>query len=197
MLKIGIDMDGVIANWIDSAIKNIKEKFNLELIEEDFTNVRTIELLQSKIPELKDKTKEEIYSIVCPSGFFENLEPYKGAIDSVLELSKNYQIVFVTKPLEYKYSAHEKLIWLKKYFKEIEYDVIFVKDGRAKGLINVHLMIDDDPYVIEHCIESIPLLIEQPYNKVWREKNQIKRKCISLESINDVPGLLFCNGELN
>ena len=115
-IRIGIDMDGVIANWTKSAIINMNKLWNLNLKEEDITDVRTIDLIKSKLPELQDKDRVYFYKQVCPPKFFEELEPYPGAIQAVIDLSKIADIVFITKPLEYKYSAREKLNWLKKYF---------------------------------------------------------------------------------
>ena len=114
-MKIGIDMDGVIYDWADAAIKTIKEAYGLELTMEDWSTARTTELLKSKLPELENASREEIYSKVCPPGFFKNLKPYEGAIEAVKKLSKMADIVFVTKPLEYINSTNEKAIaFLKK-----------------------------------------------------------------------------------
>lgn len=173
-MRIGIDMDGVIDNWVGGASETIKKNFGLELTLEDWSTARTIDLLKSKLPEIEQLSKEEIYSKICPPGFFRNLNPYDGAIETVKELSKIADIVFVTKPLDFVYSTKEKADWLKEYFNDINYDLVFVADGKTKGLVNVDYMIDDDPYVIENCKESIPLLVRQPWNLSFREKESKK-----------------------
>jgi len=167
-LKVAIDMDGVIADWFTAAMKNIKSNWNIDFRYEDFHSIRTFDMLKKTVPELKDKEDEEIYLKVCPPGFFRGLDLYQGVKFAVKEISKYADIVFVTKPLEYKHSANEKLEWLDKHFSDIDYDVIFVKNGRAKGLIDTHFTIDDDPYVIENLIYQQPIIINRPWNLSYK-----------------------------
>jgi 5'(3')-deoxyribonucleotidase len=172
-IKVGIDMDGVIVDWVSLARKNILDNWNIDILTET-SSIRTIDLLRSKVPELQFISRKDIYSIVCPPGFFEEAKPYDKAIEAVIDLSKIAQSVFITKPLDYKYCTNEKVNWLNKYFSAIDYDLVFVKDGRTKGLVDVDYMIDDDPYVIENIKTAKPIMIKRNYNKEWRENNNIE-----------------------
>lgn len=179
--KLGIDMDGVIANWFKSAITYMNNEWFLKLEEKDFYSCRTTEILREHLPHLKDKENSYFYERICPPGFFNSIEPYPGAIDKVISLANRFEIIFVTKPLNYQFSSYEKTKWLKKYFKDIDYRVILVGKSQDKGLLNLDYIIDDDPAVIKEIKSPVvPIMIERRWNEIYREE---KPSVISYPSI--------------
>jgi 5'(3')-deoxyribonucleotidase len=171
---IGIDMDGVIANFTGRAISEIKKEFNINLKYDEITENKMGAFIWDLLLEEEKKRVKgigHIYEYICPPKFFSELEPYENSIESIKRLyNDGNQIVFITKPLEWRYCTEEKIEWLKKYFSDIEYTVIMISKMEDKVLINIDIMIDDDERVLSKFNKKNIICIAQPWNKEFREK---------------------------
>ena len=144
MLNIGVDMDGVIANWHDAAVKKINELWDLNI--EALYTTYTGNIIQEKLLEKGIQLSvKEIYSQLCPVSFFRTLEPIGDVYQAVKNLSKYANIFIVTKPIEWSYVPQEKIDWLKEHLRDIPYKVVMTEDSEVKGLLKLDMMIDDDP----------------------------------------------------
>ena len=174
-MKIGIDMDGVIARFTMRAIENCKKVFGLEVIYDEIRIPQFANMIWDQLTveqQANYPTKGHLYNDLCPPGFFEELEPFPGAIQAVKDLySAGHKIIFLTKPLEWKYSAPEKIAWLKYFFSDIEYRVIMVSDMTCKHLVGVDVLVDDDPRALIKLPPYHGICISQPWNKEFREKS--------------------------
>ena len=202
-MLIGIDMDGVLARFTKRAIENAASEFNVVFTEEEVVSPPFAQMVWEKMPEGTEKLKwadnpNRMYELICPRGFFEELEPYEGAVDAVKALYNcGHQIVIITKPLEWANSTQEKMRWLRKHFSDIQYSVIMVGSVDAKAMVDVDVMIDDDPRVIKAFadkysyhgvyqgnkndpIASKVIVIDQPWN-------QNIRPYIKVTNIKEVP----------
>ena len=75
------------------------------------------------------------------TGFFRNLKPMKGAIESYNELSKYFDVyILSTSPWSKPYALMEKLEWVKKYLPNAYKNVIF---SHHKNLNIGDYLIDD------------------------------------------------------
>ena len=175
-MLIAIDMDGTIANWTKLAIENSKRFFNLDI---DIKNVDK--------PKFSDViTDSQIYSLICDGDFYENLEPFDGAIATVKKIyDMGHTIVFLTKPTNWSSSSSQKTKWLNKYFNDINYSVIMVSTMEAKKFINAHIIVDDDPRALTNHPTAIPICPAQPWNKTFRDAEEIGM--VVLDSIEELP----------
>ena len=173
-MDILCDMDGVIANFTSSAIDKIKEVFGIEMTREDFYIPDTSRLVWERLtPKQKEKykTRKEIYKDICGEGFFLNLKPFPQAIEFIKKIvEKGHRICFLTKPLNWEFSAPEKVLWLKKHFGDMKYSVVMVDSMEAKGYMDANFIIDDDERVISIITRPIPILLRQPWNKHIRNR---------------------------
>ena len=174
MAVIGIDMDGTIADFTSLAIENVNRIWNLNFKLEDMVEPRIGQFTYDALPEIEQKKYKNPYNIyrdICPPGFFFDIKPFPGAVEAVKKIAElGHEIVFITKPLEWFNCPGEKHQWLQKYFSNINYRVMLVDSMEAKGLINIDVMIDDDPRTIESLDRSkvVPILIKQPWNQNFR-----------------------------
>jgi len=96
---IYVDLDGTLAD------------FDLELkkYHPDINTITNHEERSSKVDKL----------VLSISTFFEDLEPMKDSIESIHELSKNYEIYFLSTAMwDVPHSFTGKRLWIEKHFGE-------------------------------------------------------------------------------
>lgn len=173
--KLGLDMDGILANWAESAINKINMLWDLNLIVEDLQMYNTRELVEREAIKKHGTLLQSLplisYSNICSPGFFREIKPYPQARNTVEQLAELGKIVIVTKPLEWQYCPQEKIDWLKEYLYDIDYTVIMVQHAEHKGLLNLDFMIDDDPRVIKSLpLNTTGIMVQRPWNKEFIHK---------------------------
>lgn len=184
-LRLCIDMDGVLANFVERAIENAKKVYGIEIEHDEIKETKIADLLRRKFIEkrmketphmrvrVKDKKsfEKEVFENICPPGFFESLNPYPNAIAAVERLwLLGHDITFLTQPLEWKYSSSEKIAWLAKHFGHLKYSVIMVNDMESKYRVQCDCLIDDDPRALHKLPPYHGICIARPWNEEYREK---------------------------
>ena len=188
-MKIGVDMDGVIADFTSSALRNVKKEWGIDLAYEDVINHRMNDTVFSHMDtEQKlrwEYRKRDMYRHICPPGFFGQLDPYEGTIETLKVLHKLHDVVIITKPLEWTFCPEEKYTWLNKQL-GFKPNVILVNSMEAKGLIDVDVMVDDDPRVLKSLSSAVGIAVERPWNKEFLKWEPFK----TVSSFNEVPDML-------
>jgi 5'(3')-deoxyribonucleotidase len=189
-LSIGIDMDGVICNFIDKFLPIVKSELGLTLQEEDFNTCHTHDVIY---PLLDPKQQEEfkdshkLYNLLCPPGFFKTLEPYDGAIEAVHNIAKyNKYVCIVTKPLEWDKCPGEKKWWIDKYLGDLKLPVFFTNKMENKTWIHTDVIIDDDVRVIKSLSYSTGLVVKRPWNKSYIDTEG----CFYINELSEAPATL-------
>ncbi len=176
--KIGIDIDGVVVNFMEGYLKfhNLKYKtfFNLE----DITHYH---LWECGIHSSRKNFIREILDFQN-SNEFGGLKLIEGAKFGLNEISKKYRIYFITsRAIETK----EKTIdFFYKHFPKNGYEFIFsgeVYGGLAKSEIcnklQIEKMVEDNAEYALGCAKKgiKTLLLNKPWNRNYRKhKNIIK-----------------------
>jgi 5'(3')-deoxyribonucleotidase len=183
-MKICIDMDGVVTDFSTRALKMAKKKLGIEVDYKDVTNTKMADFIFEKMTEEQKKefkvTKpKDLYDILCPRNFFRLLKPYKGARKAVTDLIEaGHHVIFVTKPLNWKYSSEEKEDWLRwniivqgqRTYDPAPYSLFMVRKMEDKCLVDADVYIDDDPRVLGTLETNKAICIEQPWNQEYRDK---------------------------
>jgi 5'(3')-deoxyribonucleotidase len=170
-------MDGVLSNFVGNFLDKANAKYSLNVQYSDIVDPKLEEIFWNQIPnsvkiEQGLATSIDFMRAVIGKGFFNDLKPYPNSILAVKMLAEKYDIVFITKPFEYSFSTQEKKDWLYKHFGNIEYNLILVDHFSTKRLIDVDVIIDDEPRVLEHLTTQLGICVKQPWNKSWLEMNQ-------------------------
>lgn len=118
------DMDGVVADF-NAAIKSIDP--TLETGDGDDYSER-----EKKVDEIVKQNRDIFY----------NLPPYEGAIEAVNELSKLYDIYFLSTPMyNIPESYSGKRVWLEKHFGDLAKKRLILT--HRKDLIKGDFLVDD------------------------------------------------------
>lgn len=166
-MKIGIDIDGVIADFVTSFRALVKEKYNIEFGYED---IREHDLYKV----LGINEKEAIELILETFDFDLNTQP--DAPESIRKLSEIHEIVLVTARPQQTEEITKK--WLEK--KGIPYNkLIIVTEGNKHETEKegFDVIIDDHLKEIVRWSEKVPLVLvyNHPWNKSLNIKNNFER----------------------
>jgi 5'(3')-deoxyribonucleotidase len=163
------DMDGTIASFTGMANKRAKEIWDVDISKDEITHYKYSEVLRQKGIDLSDA---EIYTKLYEGGFFNKLEPIPGAIDAIQEIFEDgHKIVICSKTFDANV-IKEKFEWLEEHLgsRGIEYSTIMVSDMETKKMLNVHVLIDDDPRAVSAHPAALCLLPKQPWNRKFAEE---------------------------
>ena len=183
-MRIGVDMDGVLADFTGKAIVNIKKRFGIDVAYDDINIPRIGDLVYGYLPEeeqAKFDRPRDLYKEICPAGFFENINAYEGVIETLKILHKLHDVVIVTKPLEWENCPGEKYTWLNKHL-GFKPKLILVNSMEAKGMIDVDVMIDDDPRVLKSLSSATGIAVRRPWNKEFLKFEAFRE----VDSFNEV-----------
>lgn len=155
---IGLDVDGVIADFMGELLRAIKAQHRIRIKPKD---VVYYNLERTFGPDVWRKAA----AILCAPGFAGRLAPYPGAQAFVAGLRQIDRVVFVTAPhTDSRTWCYDRLRWLEEHFNATSKDVVFAKDKTAFG---GWLLIDDDPQQLRAWIDTgrQAIRIVRPWNK--------------------------------
>ena len=166
-MKIGIDIDGVISDFVTSFRVVVKERYGIEFGYED---IREHDLYKV----LGISEKEALELIIATFDYDINTQP--DAVDCIKKLKKNHEIIIVTARPKITEEITKK--WLKE--KGIAYDkLIFITEGNKHQAVNegFDVIIDDHLKEIIRWFEKVPLVLiyNHPWNKSLNIKNNFER----------------------
>jgi len=153
MLDVGLDMDGVIVDFIAPICKwlGVKPK--------NMTSYK----LEDMYPNNPDKIAQ-IRNYYGQKGYFKNLEPFPGALNFIEKLQKleNIRIWYVSKPSRFSsITWADKAEWILNHTPKLIKTTILTGD---KCIIAVGVLVDDDPNNLSSSIAKHKILFDQPWN---------------------------------
>lgn len=165
-IKIAIDLDDTICQTSLGIINYIK-----------LNHPDKLDLFKNYLnrPEFKSENPDEqalVIEALNSEGFFLNLEPYSGVIESILSLSEKYKVYFCTSAGSYKYAASEKMTWVKKHFGEDWLSRMVIT--RAKDIVDVDILIDDRVDNAHHFLNK-PKWQQIAFKQSWNSKLNLPR----------------------
>jgi len=179
-MKIGIDIDEVVAEFLCGFLNFYKNKTGIALKKKDFITYNLWEVLKCKKSESIDLMNEFSYS-----DFFNQLNLVPGAKDSINFLNRGNELFFITaRPYKIKKQTDD---FFKKHFPENKFEIFYsaevymAQDGKNKSKIcndlEINLFIEDNKNYAKNCAENgiNVLLFDAPWNQNCKNSKNIIR----------------------
>jgi len=157
-LSFYIDMDEVTVDMLSYLCQEYNYKYNKNLKVSDI-----------KTYSLKDYIGNEGFEIINSPGFFANLKPIDGAIETMGKLvnDNRYEVFIISSPMN-SHCAYEKYQWVQKYlpFLNIRNLVLVGNKGELLSRINSKnsVLYDDCPEYIDK-FGGISVVMDRAYNQ--------------------------------
>ncbi|WP_291146861.1 5' nucleotidase, NT5C type [Flavobacterium sp. UBA7680] len=138
---IAIDMDGVLADIDAQLIDHYNKAHGTTLSKESIKGLTS---------DVAFKERDFIHKLLHSENFFRTLPVMPDAVESLLELDKDFEIFIVSAATEFPISLSEKMAWLAEHFPFIKWDNIILCG--SKRIINTDYMIDDHCKNLDYCM---------------------------------------------
>jgi 5'(3')-deoxyribonucleotidase len=186
-MKIGVDMDEVIADTLPEYINFLNDTEKLGLTRDRFTRYYTWDTWDGS-----DTEKVALFDRYYKSEYFYKVKPIAGALEGLQKLSENHELYIITsRPDEV---AQPTELWLKKYYPNLFSGVYYAnyRLNRKKSdickTLEVQLMIEDSLEYALNCAENDidTILLKFPWNNRELSHPRINR----VDSWNEVPSAI-------
>jgi len=166
-MKIAIDVDDIIADFIPSLIRFHNSVYGTSLRFDNFTSRKFWTIWGGT----KKSDIEKIFSFY-KTVFFKNIKPLKGAQEGIKNLKKRHELFIITS--RESPAKKETLNWISKYFPNMFSEIFFTENGKGKRKydickeVNIDVIIEDDvDNIIECSRNGIKVIaIDYPWNKI-------------------------------
>lgn len=157
---IGVDVDDVVANLLEAWVTSYNRIYGDDLSVEDIKDWGITKYVTKCHP-------EDFYDIIRKRNFYDCVDPFPGALESIQRLRKVARVVFVTSCS--KGTMDQKREWLEMHgflptTQKHQHDLVMASD---KALIRADCIIDD----AEHNVDAFPkggFLIARPHNEGYQ-----------------------------
>ena len=155
-MRILLDMDGVVADFIKELLKQYNYLTGENVKKGDITHVNASKCVHDPLT---------LKRLINGVGFIRNLPPIPGAIEGVETLVRQgHDVVFVSNGTNCITSGHEKRDWLNYHFSKTWQKAPLVLTYH-KHLVRGDCLVDDNPRNLEKLDPSTtPLIWHCPYN---------------------------------
>ncbi|OGO08869.1 MAG: hypothetical protein A2Y61_06160 [Chloroflexi bacterium RBG_13_60_13] len=157
-MKIGVDIDGVVANFVAGFIPLVKERYGLTLRERDIYVHDLYLVVGIPVQEGMELVRQ---TIRC------DLEPYPGAIQGLARLRQKHEVTLVTARPEEMVGVTEK--WLAR--RKIPYDrLLHFKEGsKYENEYAFDVFVDDHLREAFGFVGRVPhiIIFDRPWNRTF------------------------------
>lgn len=187
-MRIVVDMDEVLAQFIKKTLHRWNSINGTSFTREDITCWRMENVLG------RDITGRSADGLIdewlAEPGYYEDLEPLPGAIESVQQLmDRGHDIVIATSVPEVALHAYDgKRKWMRRYFPKWSMKS-FIASSR-KGLVGGDILIDDGGHnITDWCAQGKTggFLFDAPWNRDVGQRIQVSNKQKEVEVVHGIP----------
>ncbi|MEQ8839939.1 MAG: hypothetical protein RIB98_03085 [Acidimicrobiales bacterium] len=163
-LRLGIDLDGVVADFNHGWTTRYNRDFP-ELLARDLTAADVVEWdAPTVLSHFASMSEFWRWAETCAEGrsIFHGLEPYDGAIDALdaLRRAGHHLVILTTKPY---FSVHDTYDWLARH--RVPSTEIHILDDKTQVACDVYL--DDADHNLEALAASHPDALVCRYVRPW------------------------------
>lgn len=193
-MRIGIDLDDVVFEFVNELLKHFEEKYRKKISYEEIISYHFYNILG-----ISKEDFEKLFFNHFDKEKMENLDLCELAYESVNNLSKEHDIFFITSRVRKEGTLES----LKKHFNHINFKLHFSSNpyagtlGKNKGEIckelEIDFMIEDSKEHAEICAKQgiKTFLLDKPWNRYCEEHDKIIKVRDWSEVLNKI------NGDLN
>ncbi|MAH49386.1 hypothetical protein CMI37_26415 [Candidatus Pacearchaeota archaeon] len=176
-MKIGVDIDGVVARFLEGFVNFYNDVYGGDLSEEDFEKFSVAHTLNVSSEE-SERLRKEFYD----SDFFDSINLVGGAEESINGLSQNHELVFIT--ARHPYHEEKTMKFFEKHFPDGNFRILFSGDysgGKAKHQIceelGIKVLIEDGEHSQNYAENGIKvILLDKPWNQDCEHENIVRVK---------------------
>lgn len=164
MSRIAVDMDEVITDALTKHVQMYNEHFGKQTTFEDLVGVSLPQYAQ-------EHEREKVIEFVMTETFFEDLDVFPGAIETLEALSKEHELFITTAAMEVPNSFAAKYRWLVKHLPFINTQhFVFCGD---KSIVQADYLIDDN---VRHFkrFKGTGILFDAPHNRFVEHNPRVK-----------------------
>lgn len=170
-MKIGIDLDEVLADFLSALIEYHNATYGTSLFKEQFQSYRFWEIWGGT----KEEAIQKVYDFHQTS-YFRNIKPVVGSQEATNILRQNNDLFVITSRQNDVSEATQK--WVAQYFPNVFSDIFFTNHYSQNGSststkkqicdsVGVDILIEDEPERVSECLnpKRKNLLFDHPWNR--------------------------------
>lgn len=177
-MRIGIDIDGVIADFVPSFLEFYNEKHGI--------NIKVKDILHYDIHIAMGIDEKQLWKLMgeyWKTRYFNNIKPIKNSKKIINILKQDHELFIVTARIPPLFEYTEK--WLKQYFSNCFTEIFYTGDFNQKGELKsdvckkhkIDILVEDSLKISNQCAEQgiKVLLFDQSWNQIKKLHENITR----------------------
>ena len=183
---IGIDLDEVLADFMNPFIRFHNEKYKTSLKRDDFTSY----FLWNNLGGTEEETKLKLDEFDA-TDYFKDIQPIPDSIETTKILNLYHRLIILTsRPLN---TNNETRYWVNRFFSNIFSDLYFTNKKRKKSEIcldlNISLLIEDSlEYALESALKDIKVLL---FDCPWNQSNELQKNITRVYSWSEIANIIL------
>ena len=182
-LTIGLDIDGVIIDYVSVILPLLSEICNRPIIYDDITHPALTRILE----DIDEETSEQIWEQILGTDLLQTSPPVKGAVEGVAALSRHEIWLITGRPESLRGLT---ISWLDK--NAIKYDRIVFESAKEAGFSSPEkecdLFVEDQLEITRTFAEAgINTLL---YNQPWNYAPSLPENCRRVYNWNEITEII-------
>jgi len=172
-------MDEVLTDTLGKQLRIYNAHFGTDVQPEQLNGCELIDLVPPEQQSYVSQMMEQ-------PGFFSDLEPMQGALETMERLCRCHDIYIVSAATEFPGSFQDKMRWVARYLPQIPTRrIIFCGE---KSVLDLDCLMDDTPSHFEG-FRGTGLLFDAPHN---RKESGFRRVCGWKQAETEITSLAEC-----
>ena len=158
--RVLLDVDGVLANFVDAMLDVAFRRYDLRFNHDDITDLDILNIVGKQY-------ENELFAACKAPGYCANIATYPCAVEGVARLRAVADVTILTSPIHGMSWYFERVEWCCKHFGFTPKDVAFMAD---KTRVDADVLIDDKFETVVNWAachpDGVGLLWDRPWNRI-------------------------------
>jgi len=166
---IGLDVDGVLRNWTQTILQQVNAIYNTRFFNQHIVTYDFVPIIKEEVPGFNREVLEGIHKRCAETGKLAETAAYKDGLtlfQSIFEAGFPIRLL-TCQPVWARKSFYE---WIKYQHLADKIVGIDFLEPETKANADVHLIVDDNPQVIEAAVKKgkPSVLWQRTWNRNWK-----------------------------